>query len=500
MRIFAEKHTAVGLAALLSLGLGAGSTAVAQDKPFDGVTLNAVIRTGPVLAKRTAERAAEFEAKTGAKITVVEVPTEEMFQKVMTDWSTGTNSIDIGFLISPWIAEFAGGGFLTDISDRVAADTALELDDIAPYFREFSQNFNGKTYGLVIDGDFHMVYYRSDVLKDLGMEPPKTWDDYLKVAEAANGKDLNGDGEADYGSCMFKKRNSISYWGLLSVAAGYLQSQGTAQGMFFDQETMKPLVNNPAFVKALEIYKKSGDFAPPDELNQDIGASRGLFLSGRCALTLDWGDIGPLSIDETQSKVKGKVGSMTLPGSTEVLNRETGKLEACNATLCPYAEDGVNRTPYAAFGGWLGTINANLKDEKKVEAAYEFMSYMNQPAQSNIDVTIGWTGMNPYRISQTNSIVPWVAAGFDADSATNYLSALNNSLNSPNMASDLRIPGSAQYLGTVLDTELARFLANEITAEEAAANIEAGWEEITDDLGRDEQRALYVGGLAITNK
>ena len=187
MRIFAEKHTAMGLAALLSLGLGVGSTAVAQDKPFDGVTLNAVIRTGPVLAKRTAERAAEFEAKTGAKITVVEVPTEEMFQKVMTDWSTGTNSIDIGFLISPWIAEFAGGGFLTDISDRVAADTALDLNDIAPYFREFSQNFNGKTYGLVIDGDFHMVYYRSDVLKDLGAAQ-----DLGRLPESGRGREWQG--------------------------------------------------------------------------------------------------------------------------------------------------------------------------------------------------------------------------------------------------------------------------------------------------------------------
>ena len=44
--------------------------------------------------------------------------------------------------------------------------------------------------------------------------------------------------------------------------------------------------------------------------------------------------------------------------------------------------------------------------------------------------------------------------------------------------------------------ELARYLADEITVEEALANIEEGWEEITEDFGRDEQveaQALALG-------
>ena len=46
----------------------------------------------------------------------------------------------------------------------------------------------------------------------LGLEPPKTWDDYLAIAAHFNGKDLNGDGKADYGSCISKKRNAQAYW------------------------------------------------------------------------------------------------------------------------------------------------------------------------------------------------------------------------------------------------------------------------------------------------
>ena len=47
-----------------------------------------------------------------------------------------------------------------------------------------------------------------------------------------------------------------------------------------------------------------------------------------------------------------------MPGSKEVLNWDTGKLEACTADSCPHAIDGVNHAPFAAFGGWGGGINA----------------------------------------------------------------------------------------------------------------------------------------------
>jgi multiple sugar transport system substrate-binding protein len=181
-----------------------------------------------------------------------------------------------------------------------------------------------------------------------------------------------------------------------------------------------------------------------------------------------------------------------------VLDWETGKLVDCSPELCPHAIDGVNHAPFDAFGGWSGAINAN-SDPKVIEAAYDFLSYMNEPAQSNVDVTMGWTGYNPYRISQFENIDPWVEAGFSRESAENYLGAIGVSLNSPNMASDLRIPGTQRYEGIVLDRELARFLAGEITAEEALANVEEGWEEITEEFGRDEQLSMYKASLGITN-
>ena len=139
---------------------------------------------------------------------------------------------------------------------------------------------------------------------------------------------MNGDGEADYGSCIFKKRNAQSYFAVQSVAAGMVQSKGTAEGIYFDPATMAPKINNAAWKKAFELYKETGKYGPPDELNQDIGDTRGLVTSGRCGMMIDWGDIGPLSIEEG-SKIKDKVGAVIMPGSTEVLDVATGELVQC---------------------------------------------------------------------------------------------------------------------------------------------------------------------------
>ena len=487
------------LCATALVTLAASSAVVAQDKPYEGVTVNLMTRPGDVIAKRLADRGVEFEAATGAKIVVNEVPFAELFQKIQTDWATGTNSIDVGVFASGWAVELDAAGLLEDLTPYVEADPLINMDDVAPYFREINQKIGGKTKLITIDGDFQMVYYRTDILAAAGLQAPRTWEEYLSNAKAVNGQDMNGDGEADYGSCIFKKRNAQSYFAISTVAAGAVQSKGTAEGLFFDLETMKPKINNDAWKAAFELYKATGEFGPPEELNQDIGDTRGLVKSGRCAQVIDWGDIGPLSIEADATAIKDKMYAVANPGWTSVLDNATGKLVACDATTCPHAIDGVNHSPFGAFGGWAGAVNAK-SDQKVKDAAYAFLSYMNQAAQSNVDVTIGWTGYNAYRNSQLDDTSLWVKAGFSEDAAKNYLGAIKDSLNNPNMSSDFRIPGAQQYSGVVLDTELARYLAGEITVEEALTNIETAWEEITEDFGREEQLELYRLSLGITNQ
>jgi multiple sugar transport system substrate-binding protein len=483
-------------AAMLACGaMAAAAPATAQLK-YDGVTINVVTFTGPQIAEPLQRRAPDFQKLTGATVNVITVPFSDLYQKLLTDFATGTNSYDATVFAPQWMVDYIEPGYLEDITARVQGDAALKWDDIGPFFRDFSASYNGKVYTIPLDGDFQMVYYRSDLLEQAGLQPPKTWDDYIAIAKAFQGKDLDGDGTGDYGSCIAKKRSAQSYWMILSVASAYIQSMGTSQGVFFDTETMAPLVNNDAFKAALTAYVETTKYAPPDEINLDVGDTRGLFTSGRCALTLDWGDIGTLAIDPATSKVADKVGAAVLPGSSQVLDRATGKLVACTATNCPHAVDGINHAPFAAFGGWSGAINA-AKDQKVRDAAYDFLSYMSQPEQANVDVTIGKTGFNPYRTSQFESMDLWLKAGMSEPAAKNYLGAIKDSLNSPNMVLDLRVPQNQRYEQVVLDTAVARLLAGEINVDQAAAEIETGWNEITEELGKDAQLAAYRAALGI---
>jgi multiple sugar transport system substrate-binding protein len=82
--------------------------------------------------------------------------------------------------------------------------------------------------------------------------------------------------------------------------------------------------------------------------------------------------------------------------------------------------------------------------------------------------------------------------------ARNYLGAIEDSLNSPNMVLDLRIPQNQYYQQTVLDTALAQFLAGEIDKATTMKQVTDQWNAKTDELGRDKQLAAYKSTLGVT--
>lgn len=461
---------------------------------FDGVTIT-VLSKDPSkgITEPLIRRGPDFEQLTGAKIDLTLVEDNNViYADTMADFKAGTKKYDLVLLSPQWMADYVSGNYLENLTPRIQADPALQWDDISPFFRDFLASYRGNTYIIPLDGDFVMAYYRSDLLEQANLEPPATWEEYIKIAEKFQGQDLNGDGVPDYGSCINRGQNPRK---VLAFASAYLQSQGTKQGAFFDPDTLKPLVNNPAFGKALDLYKETLKYGPADELDYDYPQQRGAFISGRCALTLDWGDIGTLALEE-DSKVTDKVGAVVLPGAKEVLDRSTGQLVTCDKITCPYAVNGVNYAPYAGYGGFAGAINAAVDPEKK-DAAYAFLSYLSQPEQSNVDVTIGITGYNPYRISQFTDRQVWLDAGMSFEAASKYLGAIGVSLRSPNMVLDISIAQNQRYLEEVMHPAIRDFLTDKITREQALQQIEQGWEKLTDEIGRESQLEAYRASLGL---
>jgi len=465
----------------------------AQALPFDGVEATVLTFTGPQIAEPLQRHAPEFQKMTGAKITITTVPNADLYNTILKDQSTGTNSYQ-GFVLYPqWTADFVS--YLEPLDSYLANDKTIAWDDVMPFFRNTTAEYAGKTVVIPLDGDFLMVYYRTDMFAKNNLKPPTTWDEYLADAKALNGQDMAGDGKPSYGSCISKKRNAQSYWWLWAVAAPFLQTQGTKQGAFFDTATMKPLTVNEGFQRALEIMKETGQYGPPTENTMDVGDTRSLFTSGHCGLSLDWGDIGPLAV-APGSKVVDKTGAVIAPGTKQVVDFKTGKLVACDKTTCPYAVDGVNYAPYAAAGGWSGGVSA-AADPKVKQAVYAFFSYISSPAESGVDVTLGKTGFNPYRKSHFSNLKPWTDSSMSETAAKNYLGAIQASLNNPNFVLDITIPHNQEYQQVQLDTIQSQFLAGQIDAKTAAQNIFDAWETLTNKYGRDTQMQAYLAALGI---
>ena len=108
------------------------------------------------------------------------------------------------------------------------------------------------------------MLYRKDLVEDIGLPTPRTWDDVLEILEYYDNKDINGDGVPDYGNCFATAEDNIGGESFWAVAGSFLQTLGTSSGIFFDPDTMEPISSyrQEDFIKILQLYKKLVQHSP----------------------------------------------------------------------------------------------------------------------------------------------------------------------------------------------------------------------------------------------
>ncbi len=482
-----RKLSLLALLALLAVVIAAPVSA--QD--FSGQTVVVVTQTGSAIGGPVLDKGPIWEEATGGNIELQTFAFGELFEKIVTALSTGSGDYDVLIYAADWAGDIMAPGYVVEISQETL--DAIESDDVIPLYADRITTWGGVPYALPYDGDAHMLYYRKDLVdnEEYGaafeaeygypLGEPTTWSQYHDIAEFFNGMEVETAGAMApiYGALEAQRRNAQSYWVYLSRAAGYGKVPGNPC-FFFSCDDMTPQVNNPGWVRALEEYVDIREVGDPEMINYDVADTRTLMATGTAVLNLDWGDVGTISVDENVSIVKGDVGFGVLPGGDSYWDYEAGEW---------VMEE--NPAPFIAFGGWIISVAA---DSDVMEAALDFAAFLASKDMVNELAVTGGTGINPSRFSQLEDIAPWVAAGFDEESAADYLDAIQNTINHPNAVLDIRITGSAEYLST-LDAEIARAVAGEISAQEALDNVAELWDAITDRLGRDAQLAQYKAAV-----
>ena len=454
--------------------------AAAQGGQFAGQTVVVVTQTGYSIGGPVEENAPEWEAMTGGTVELQQFAFGELFEKMITSFETGAIDYDMMIFPADWAGDFMAPGYLEPIPEEILQ--AIEPDDIIPLYADRITAWGDTVYALPYDGDSHMLYYRKDLIfneeysaefeAEYGypLKEPETWTEYYDMAEFFNGKEVETAGEVApiYGIAEAMRRDSQAYWVFLSHAAGYGKVPGNPC-FFFSCDDMTPQVNNPGWVRALEEYVASRAFGPPEMIGWDVSDTRIQFPAGVAVFNIDWGDVGPISIDPNRSVVIGDVGFAPLPGGEQYWNYETGEWV-----------DEVNPAPFIAVAA----------DSDVKEAALDFAAFMARPELVRVLATQPDSGINPARYSQLEDLDLWLEAGWSQEDVEDYLDAILTGISHPNAVLDLRITGSAEYLQT-LDVEINRALEGELTAQQALDNVAAAWDEITDRLGRESQLEQY---------
>ena len=445
-----------------------------------------------------------WEEATGATIEWIDVTQADSYPKMSQAIASGTIDFDVLEGSGTWEGELLGGGHCVPMPDSVRNDPGYAFDDIVPYLQGPTRTWDGVMYGASIDGDMHHMNVRTDVFSSPELAEqwtaeggegewgiPQTWQQVQAYSAFMNGKEFEG--QDLYGVLdVLARGGGVSNWFFMSRASAYAKHPDDP-AFFFDPTDMTPKINSPAFVRALEDMIAALEWAPPDQANADLLKTYGDFLAGTGTMAHWWSDIGSNVYTNATSIVQDKVGFTILPGSPDVYNWQTKTWDTVTGTGAAGELGGFNYAPYLAFLGWGLYVMKAGEGRGVSEAAWDLVSHLTGKDIS-MWMMVYPSGQNPWRQSHFDAS-EWSVAGYPQDYAQQYLDSIINSYNHPNRVVDLRIPGAGQYW-ILAEDAWTKAVNGQIDAQAALDEAAAAWNDLTDQLGRDQQLALYQASIA----
>src|SRR5688572_833058 len=343
-----------GLAVLALGALLAGSAAAQAPKALPKVVpITIVINQSPWFAG-FAKAVEAYEKASGNKVNLDVNPFAGSAEKQRNSVRAREGQFDVLAMNSSWLAEFYHGGFLVPLND---IDPSFKIDpqvinyDDTGYWDAKTRTNNAKTgvvYGVPINGNIQVLYYRADLYEKAGLKVPLTWDELV-----ANAAKLHNP-PAVYGMVQRGARSAsdISYdW------MPYLH--GHNGGIFRDEKSgdFTVTINSPEARKALDIYvelaRKSG---PPNPGSYGQAQVIQALVTGKAAHATPVIAAWPQMDDPTKSAVVGKVNVAPLPHGP-----------------------GGRTTP--TLGHFIGAIPKNIPRERQVAALAFLRWFQSHDAQ-----------------------------------------------------------------------------------------------------------------------
>ena len=317
---------------------------------------------------------------------------------------------------------------------------------------------------------------------------PKTWQQVQAVTKFLKGKQVNGQDVYGYLDAP-KPWGGFGFYFLGSRATAYAKHPDD-KAWLFDADTMKPRVNNPAWVRAIQDVIDALPSEPPDQINADPNTTAFQQFLGRHRL--DARLVGRRRLQRQDQRLLGGRRRHRLLDPAR-LGRRLQFQDRRSGTSSPAART-TRRT--CAYIGWGVYVMARVdSDEKKKKAAWSAAAHLGGKDMS-LWMAAYPSGFQPYRNSHFN-IPEWVAAGYDEAFITSYLNSEAEQLQPPERGDRAAHPRHLPVLQRGRGRAGQDLRRPDRTRRTGADNIAAAWEKLTDQIGRDNQIKLYKASLGM---
>jgi len=378
-----------------------------------------------------------------------------------------------------------------------------------------------------------ILYLRPDKLEEAGLKEPTTWEEYEAVAKrlaglatghfsgsqggkvseqvSAGGHELQfppqserqsslsgteekytkeqGDGLPERGSSPHRPRwfGTLEPLGpgwrglmLLARSAAYVTHRDH-YSTFFSIDTMEALIDREPFVRALEELVAVARLGPPELLEYGPEEVREAFWRGECGMAITW----PTAAHQTDwPENPPPVAFAELPGSWDVFDLRKGLWQKRRREEPP-------QVPLLGVEGRVGVVLASWA---RVHDAFQFLFWAS--CEQAGEVAARSPACTLYRSDQMTTPTIWVEEPVGSGAGIEYGLLVRRILEKPVGLVALPVPGREQYLAA-LDDAVAAAVRGDLPPDQALRQAAAKWEEITDKLGRQRQRAAYRHSLGL---
>lgn len=293
----------------------------------------------------------KYKQDTGNEITLDVNPYAGALDKIRNSLRAPDGSYDLLAIDNNWMVEMFDGGFLMPLDEL---EPGFKLDpDISTYdgtifWNEALRTFdpeNGSLMGTPVNGNVDVLFYRTDLYEQKGLEVPETWEELKANAVALN------DPPEVFGFVHRDDRTST-----LADFCNYMFSFNG--GLFADPRSgdFTVTLNSPQNLEALQYYLELGEaggYPTPGSVGQ--GPLIELVASGKAAHAVIVVGAWAQFDDPAKSTVVGKIG----------------------AALIPRSDDGQHAS---RAGHWIGAIARNVPEDRQ-RAALAFLKWFGQREQ-----------------------------------------------------------------------------------------------------------------------